>query len=148
MAGIDVEVRRGIAEEPPALATRAQQEKAREAVGERRLADAARSFDQPGMGEAAGADGLDHLRLRRLVAEKLGREPGMRMLFGLRLRAAFAGHSLAPRRSRTAATIAAWTRSTSALASTTTQRCGSALAMARKPSRRRSWNAVSIRSKR
>ena len=46
------------------------EEEAREAEGERRLADAARAAQQPGMRQAAGAIRLQQHRLRRLMPEQ------------------------------------------------------------------------------
>jgi hypothetical protein len=111
-----------------------------EAVGQRRLADALAARDQPGVMHAAAGEGLGDLalgvgvtdqgsRLARvreaLEAIGLGQHPGI--LYGGR-----AGHQPAPPRSRrsTCAQTSAAMASGDLAPSTSTQRCGSALAIA------------------
>src|ERR1700741_1550275 len=102
-----------------------RQHKARHAIGERRLADALRATEQPGMRNASAAIGVEQRRLRLAVAEKLGgfaRMRHRRLGFGLARAHAGLGTlsllvALTKKRSRKALHTFAATVSTSALAS-------------------------------
>src|SRR5215831_8603709 len=114
------------------IAAAAGQDEAGEAEGERRLADAARARDQPGMMQAPRLPGAQQSCLGGSVADEDG-------ILARRRDAYLVGHdaNVTPSRRLTAARMADWTASGSWRASMTTQRCGSLAAIARKPSRRR-----------
>ncbi len=114
----------------PGLGPRAQQS-AGGAVGERRLADALGSHEQPGVVQASALQRLQEGALRAVVALEPRGVAGMDEL----------GHQGASRLS-TAAQIAASTASTGCAASITTQRSRSTRAMARNPSRSRAWKSA------
>ena len=105
------------------------------AIGQRRLADALRTADQPGMRNAPAAIGIEQCRLGLAVAEQLGRFAGMpdrHFLLGLACAHTVpAGLGTANTRSRSAVQTRAATVSASALASISTQRCGSSAAICR-----------------
>src|SRR5579871_170993 len=109
------------------------QHKARHAIGERGLADALRAADQPGMCDASAAVGVEQRRFRLMMPEQRGGLARMRhrsLGFGLaRTHAGLGTPALTKKRSRKVLQILVATVSTSALASMTTQRCGSALAI-------------------
>ena len=105
------------------------QQPAGEAEGQRRLADAGRPGDQPGMMHPARERGFLQRPGRIVMADEVGGRP-----------------RLAHRSARTARRIAAATPSGPSVASTSTQRPGSAAAIARKPARTRAWKSASIAS--
>src|SRR3954462_9253021 len=105
------------------------------AIGQRRLADALWTADQPGVRYPPTAIGGQQRRLSLAMAEKIGclaRVPDGRFLLGLpRAHAVAAGLLAANRRSRSTVQIRSATVSASALASISTQRCGSSAAICR-----------------
>src|SRR6185312_3878424 len=113
------------------------QHEARHAIGERRLADALLSPDQPGMGNAPAAIGIEQCRLRLAMPEQDGGLARMRHRdLGFDLARAHAGAAkllagFVKKRSRKAAQTCAATVFTSALASISTQRPGSDAAISR-----------------
>ncbi len=135
-----------------ALALR-RQRGAREAVGERRLADALRPGQQPGMVQAPAGQRLSQQALGLGVAVQLLRLARMRVTLepvGLRqfLELGDGGCARhyrggASRRDCTACHTAAKTARSSCAASMMTQRSGSARAMSRKASRSFQWKARS-----
>ena len=114
-------------------AAAARQHVAREAIGQRRLADAARPADQPGVGQPPGGEGARERVLRRFV-------PGEARIRARRRRFANAGHGKAR---ATASATRSTTASTPPDASIDTQRSGSRRAMSRKAARTASWNSAS-----
>src|SRR5271165_6264660 len=110
---------------------------ARHAVGKRGFADALRAAKQPGMGNASAAIGVEQRRFRLALPEQHGRFARVRHRdFGFSLARAHAGLgtlllALTRKRSRKAVQTSPATVSTSALASMTTQRSGSAFAISR-----------------
>ena len=119
----------------------AGQDEAREAVGQRRLADAARPRDQPGVRQTARIEGAEQRALGRLVAAQL--RVGARRRRAVVLLARFGHGKATPRRAATQARTPSWTASTSPLASIRAQRSGARPAISRKPWRRRAWKARS-----
>src|SRR5215475_2065310 len=103
-----------------------------EAEGEGRLADTARSRDQPGVMQTPRLPGSQQGRLGGGMADEDG-------ILARRRDARLVRHdaNLTPSRRLTAARTADWTASRSWRASMTMQRWGSLAAIARKPSRRR-----------
>ena len=122
-------------------------------VGERRLADPLPAADEPCMVHAAVAEQLCEDAFGRLVPEQFLRLPRMREAFEpVRLRQLVdlhggggARHQRAPTRRRdcTACHTAADTLLSSVVASISTQRFGSARAIAVNASRSRQWKARS-----
>src|SRR5260221_8884817 len=123
------------------LSRRARQHEAGKTEGERRLADAPRpgqqqSMRQPVLFEEPAQRGFGRFMAKEVrVGARWRRYAGIGFLGS----AAAAAHGATPipSRSLTAASIARWTLSRSPAASISTQRCGSAAAIRRKPSRRR-----------
>jgi hypothetical protein len=115
---------------------------ARQAIGQRRLADALRAADQPGSGDGARRGGLGQATLCFAVPQqtRIGarrRRQGLGMVFMQPGIGGFLGRAHS-RRSETAAAILPLMASSGPSASTTTQRSGSAAAISRKAVRRRS----------
>src|SRR5579883_3620973 len=109
----------------------------RHTIGERRLADALRAAEQPGMRNASAAIGVEQRRFRLAMAEQRGgfaRMRDRRLGFGLARAHAGLGAllvTLTKKRSRKAVQTLPATVSTSASASITMQRSGSAWAISR-----------------
>jgi hypothetical protein len=115
----------------------------RQAIGERRLADASPADEQPAVMHPAAGEGLGKRRLCRLVAVEDARFAGMREAFeAVRLGqlvdlldggGAAAGHQrpAANKRRSVSAQMSAATWSAGRAPSIRAQRCGSAFAMAR-----------------
>src|SRR5271169_6094584 len=108
------------------------QHEARHAISQCRLADALWTADQPGMRNAPAAIGVEQRRLGLAMPEQFRGFARMRycnLLFDLaRAHADGAGLEMAKRWSRSAVQTCAATASGSAVASISTQRCGSSAA--------------------
>ena len=131
MIGIEVEAGRALHRRQRRLGI--GEHELRHAVGQRRLADALRAADQPGMRNLAALVGTQQRRLcRRMAVEPRGLARRRHHGVALGLARAHARTvwlaSLLSRRSCTTAQIRAATVSASALASISTQRCGSSVA--------------------
>ena len=109
----------------------------RHPIGQRRLADALRAADQPGMRNTPAAIGVQQRRLGLAMPEQRGglarmRDGDLRFdLTGAHAELAALPAAAVKKRSRKAAHTLAATVSASALASISTQRCGSAAAICR-----------------
>ncbi len=130
-----------------------REHEAREAVGQRRFADALGTADQPGVVHAPRSIRVEQRRLGVAASKPrglfLGRGPPLDPVetdlvvsLGRRHQAA-----LSMRRAATACQTSWAVASSDCAASMTTQRCVSALAMARNAARRASCSARSSRSK-
>ncbi len=109
----------------------------RHAIGQGRLADPCRPPDQPGVRNTPAAVGIQQRRLGLAMSEQRGsfaRRDGCKLRFDLtsaHAEVATLPTPVAKRRSRTATHTLAATVPASALASISTQRCGSAAAICR-----------------
>src|SRR3546814_8005000 len=141
MFGVEVQRRRRRAEQARGRLRGAGQNEPGEPVGERRLADARRAADQPGVRHPTRNRGTEQNRLRLGMADQLGVGAWWRRRYD-----ETAAHRR-PNRVSTAASTSVATASTVRPASMTTQRSGSLRAISRKPPRRRRWKSRSIRSR-
>src|SRR4051794_11475643 len=112
-----------------------REHESRHPISQRCLADALRAADQPGMRNAPAAIAIEQRCLRRAMPEQfagLARAPDRDLIFGLaRAHAAVADVAVANRRARSAVHTWAATASGLALASISTQRLGSSIAISR-----------------
>ena len=113
------------------------EDEAREAVGERGLADSARAGEQPGMRQSPRIPGREQRTLRGVLADQRGVRARWRDLDAHRA-------SARARRRATTLRISSCRASGGSLASSSTQRRVSRRAMARKPRRTRSWKPTSM----
>ena len=135
MAGVDGEIDR--AGNGRRCRIRAGQDEARQAIGERRLADAFRPLDQPGMVHASRTVGIEQCALRGRVAQQAigtvrGGEPEGRGKVAAHAPCSARPAASMPKRRLTTSHTRSVTSSISPDASITTQRSGSAAAMSRK----------------
>src|SRR5437763_1021986 len=110
-----------------------REHESRHPISQRCLADALRAADQPGMRNAPAAIGIEQRCLRRTMSEQFGglaRVPDRDLIFGLAsAHADVADVAVANRRSRSAVHTWAATTSGLVLASISTQRLGSSVAI-------------------